>query len=45
MIRALVAAFQLAAAPLAVGPTGPLIVKDASRSVSVVLVEWERFHN
>src|SRR5258705_4778282 len=38
MIRALLAAFQLAAAPLTGGPAGPLIVKDASRSVSVVLV-------
>ena len=36
MILTLAAAFQLAAA--AVAPTGPLVVKDASRSVSVPLV-------
>ena len=38
MIGALLVAFQLAAAPLTGGPTGPLVVKDASRAVSVVLV-------
>jgi N-acetylmuramoyl-L-alanine amidase len=39
MIRALLAAFQLAvASPLTGGPVGPLVVKDASRSVSVALV-------
>ncbi len=39
MITALLAAFQLAAAsPPAASPAGPLVVKDASRSVSVALV-------
>jgi N-acetylmuramoyl-L-alanine amidase len=38
MIAALLAAFQLTAAPLAIGPDGPLVVKDGSRTVSIVLV-------
>jgi N-acetylmuramoyl-L-alanine amidase len=38
MILALVAAFQLAAATPVAAPTGPLVVKDASRSISVALV-------
>lgn len=38
MIRVLLAALQLTmAGPLAGGPDGPLVVKDASRSVSIVL--------
>jgi N-acetylmuramoyl-L-alanine amidase len=39
MIRALLAAFQLAVAAPFSGPAGPLVVKDASRSTSVPLVE------
>ena len=39
MIRALLAAFQLAVAtPLTSGPNGPLVVKDATRSVAVELI-------
>ena len=38
MIRLLIAALQLAVAPpIDGGPVGPLVVKDASRSVSIVL--------
>jgi N-acetylmuramoyl-L-alanine amidase len=39
MIAVLATAFQLvASAPMASSPTGPLVVKDASRSVSVALL-------